>query len=289
MNLSVNASILYQRKGIDKVIDYVANAGFDALDFPFAESYFDEIPTEKSYFTELRKRVEDKGLYFNQSHAPAPSSAVDEEQSKKLFQDVVSSMERASYLGAKNIVVHPCQHLKYVEKGVPEALFEYNMDFYTRLIPYAEEYGIRVAIENMWQYPGMISHSTCSRPAEMIRYVDALNNDSMRCCLDIGHAMLVCEQPEDFIRALGNKRLACLHVHDVDGIHDSHTLPYLGIINWEAVMEALAEIDYQGDLTYEIGKSYIGNKPDALLGDYVNLAERTGRHLISVFDAAKQK
>ena len=37
--------------------------------------------------------------------------------------------------------------------------------------------------------------------------------------------------------ALGNKRLLCLHVHDVDGIDDLHTLPYFGITDWDKVME----------------------------------------------------
>ena len=50
------------------------------------------------------------------------------------------------------------------------------MKFYKSLIPYCEEYGIKVAVENMWQYPGMISHSTCSRPEEFIRYIDELDS-----------------------------------------------------------------------------------------------------------------
>lgn len=289
MKLSANTSFLYNTKGVDAMVDYFANAGFDALDFSFSEHFFEKIPTDKEFYTELRKKVEAKGLIFNQAHAPAPSSAKDEEKTKLYFDRIVSTMKWASYLGAPNIVVHPCQHLYFIERNVPEILFEYNMEFYKKLIPYAEEYNIRVAIENMWQYPGMISHSTCSRPAEMIRYVDELGSDSMVCCLDIGHSVLVREQPDDFIRALGNKRLACLHVHDVDGNDDNHTLPYLGITNWEMTMEALAEIDYKGDLTYEVGASYLGNKPDALLPDYVKLMERTGRHLIDIFENAKNK
>lgn len=288
MKLSVNTGCLYRTEGTEKTIEHLINAGFDALDFSFSEDYLEQLPMDKAYYTELRKSVEARGVIFNQAHAPAPSSAVDPAQTEKYFNDIVSTMERASYLGAKNIVVHPCQHLLYVKKGVPETLFEYNMDFFKRLIPYAEEYNIRVAVENMWQYPGMISHSTCSRPDEMIRYVDSLNNDSIVCCLDIGHAMLVREKPDDFIRELGNQRLACLHVHDVDGIHDNHTLPYLGIIDWESVMEALAEIDYKGDLTYEVGSNYFGRKPDALLGQYVKLMEQTGRYLIDVFEKAKK-
>ena len=144
----------------------------------------------------------------------------------------------------------------------------------------------------MWQWykrdlPDTIGHSTCSRPAEMIKYVDELNHPLMKCCLDIGHTAVVREQPDDFIRALGNDRLACLHVHDVDGIDDSHTLPYFGIVRWQQVMEALAEIDYKGDLTYE-ACSFFSGKPMELYPDYLKMMERTGRHLINIFESAKK-
>ena len=282
MNLSVNLSFLYKQKGIDKAIDLIIDAGFDAIDFSFYEKYFDEIPTDKEYFTELRKRVEDKGVIFNQAHAPADSSSIDEHKTEILFKNIVSSLERASYLGVENVVVHPCQHLKYEEDGVPEKLYEYNMNYFKRLIPYAEEYGVRICIENMWQDPGLISHSTCSRPNEMIKYSEGLNSERIGCCLDIGHAMLVRESPADFIRTLGGERLTCLHVHDVDGIDDKHDMPYFGIINWKSVMKSLKEINYKGDLTFEL-TDILAGIPEALHYDYVKLAERTGRQLIDMF------
>lgn len=162
MKLSNETGSLMNRFGIVKAVNMLIDAGFDAIDFTFPDKGYEMLSTDKGFYTELRKYVESKGGYFNQSHAPAPSSLMDELETNRMFNVITSTMQRASFLGVKNIVVHPCQHLPYVEKGVPEKLFEYNMDFYRRLIPYCEEYGIRVAIENMWQYPGMISHSTCS-------------------------------------------------------------------------------------------------------------------------------
>lgn len=106
-------------------------------------------------------------------------------------------------------------------------------------------------------------------------------------CLDIGHAVLVREQPENFMRVLGNKCLTCLHIHDVDGINDSHTLPYFGIAYWKRIMEALAEIYYKGDFTYE-ACCFIEKIPDDLIGDYLKGMERTGRYLINIFDNAKK-
>lgn len=288
MKLSTSTGTLY-RGGYEKdeAVSCLAKAGFDAADFSFSESFIHKLPTDIDYYKELRKKAEAEGICFNQAHAPAPSSFADEAKNAEMFELIVSTMKRASVLGAENIVVHPCQHLRYVEKGVPEKLFELNVDFYTRLIPYAEEYDIKVAMENMWQHPGMISHSACSRPEEMIRYVEAVGNDSITCCLDIGHAILVREKPDDFIRALGNKRLSCLHVHDVDGINDSHTMPFMGIGRWGEVMASLAEIDYKGDLTFEVGEGYFTGKPKELFYDYTVLLAKTGRHLINMYEDAK--
>lgn len=287
MKLSTTTGRFHRKFGFHKAIDFLVDAGYDALDF----SQFDkEVYTAehgKEYYTEIRKYAEDKGVFFNQSHAPFGSSFEDEEKTAKRFDEIVTAIKRASFLGVKNIIVHPCQHLKYDVEGNPEKLFEYNMEFYKKLIPYCEEYNIKVALENMWQHTGMINHSTCSRPEEFVRYIDELNNDSFVACLDIGHAALVREDIGDFIKALGNKRLQSLHVHDVDGTNDSHTLPYFGSINWEKVMKALGEIDYKGDLTFE-ADCFMDDKPDILLPDCAKLMAKTGKHLISQFKNYKK-
>ena len=288
MKLSSTTDQLQKAFGLEKSVELLADAGYDAIDFSQFDKSIYEADFGKDYYTEIRKLAESKGVYFNQSHAPYSSSFQDEEKTKKRFQEIVEAIKRASYLGVENIIVHPCQHLEYVKEGNPEKLFEYNMDFYKKLIPYSEEYGVKIALENMWQYTGYINHSTCSRPDEFIRYIDELNNDCFVACLDIGHAALVREDPDEFIKKLGNKRLKCLHVHDVDGTNDSHTLPYYGNINWEKVMKALAEIDYKGDLTFEADDSFMGGKPQALLPDCAVFMAKTGRHLISLFEGFKK-
>lgn len=296
MILSNQSSIFERSLGLKGAIDVLSEADFDAIDFStYFPEYMDET-YDKAFYEEIKKYAEDKGVYFNQAHGPDTSSFMDEEETKKRYKEIVATIKNASYIGAETIIIHPCQHLYYCEEGNPEKLFEINMKFYKSLIPYCEEYGIKVAVENMWQYPGMISHSTCSRPEEFIRYIDELDSDSIVACLDIGHAMLCNEQPHEFIRKLGGKRLKNLHVHDVEANNDAHTLPFFGIIDWEKVMEALADINYTGDLTYEANcfiKQPDRNwgakpKPVELYKDYAKLMERTGRYLIERFEELKK-
>ena len=292
MKLSNQTSLIERNLGLKGAFDVLSEAGFDAFDFSaYFPEYMDDTH-DKAFYEEIKKYAEDKGVYFNQAHGPATSSFVDEEETKKRYKEIVATIKNASYIGAETIIIHPCQHLDYYEKGNAEKLFEINMKFYSSLIPYCEEYGIKVAVENMWQYPGMISHSTCSRPDEFIRYVDELNSDSIVACLDIGHTMLCNELPHEFIRKLGGKRLKNLHVHDVEANTDAHTLPFFGIIDWDKVMEALADINYTGDLTYEAngfikqpGRSWEEkSKPVELYPHYLKLMAETGRYLISKFE-----
>ena len=291
MKISSTTYPLADKFGLKEAVDIMADAGFDAIDFSAMTEEFFSDAHSKEYYTEIRKYAEDKGLIFNQSHAPFPSAVINEEENETKFKNVVNGMRNASYLGVRDIVVHPCQHLKYLEGNNKEILFDYNMKFYKCLIPYCEEYGIRVALENMWQPMNRewrkISHSTCAKPSEFIQYLDTLDNDCFIACLDIGHAVLVCEDVADFIRALGGKRLQALHVHDVDGMVDSHTLPYFGVTDWEGVMKALADINYTGDLTFESNGEYLKGKPDQLYPELMRFMAVTGKHLRGIFENHK--
>ncbi len=280
MKLSTTTVPLRNHFNLKETIDILAEAGFDAVDFSQTSKEFYEEKPNKNYYAEIRKYTEDKGLCFNQSHAPFHSSSENEEWNKKRFNEIATSIERASYLGIKKLIVHPCQHLIYDIDGNPEKLFEYNMKFYTDLIPYCEEYGVNVALENMWQSTGsIINHSTCSTPEEFIRYLDELNNSCFVACLDIGHAALVREDIAEFIKKLGKDRLKCLHVHDVDGTDDLHTLPYYGSINWDKVMGALKEIGYTGEFTYE-ADCFMTKLPKELMADAARFMCKVGKHLI---------
>ena len=286
MLLSSSISVFLERFKPEKAVEILSEAGFDAIDFsfPYRDQYYDETTDSEEFkqsFLRLRGLAEEKGMCFNQAHSPMPSSTPDPAVTERMFNAQVRAMRNASYLGIETMIVHPMQHLTFSEDGVPEKLFELNMDFYNRLKPYCEEYNMKIAVENMWQNNGAkILHSTCSRPEEFIKYVDELDSEWFVACLDIGHAYLICEEPKDFIRKLGSKRLKALHVHDVDGIHDLHTLPYYGSINWDDTMASLKEIGYDGDFTYE-ANNFLRVLPDELLLSGARHMAETGRYLMN--------
>lgn len=254
-----------------EAIRILAEAGFDAFDFSFGDWDLSELKNKDKerlsgdytgYAKELRAFADETGIICNQAHAPFPSSRGTDED-EEIFVYLVRSMEFAAVLGAKNIVVHPKQHLYHLDNL--EEMFNINVEFYKSLIPYCEKFGIKVACENMWhENPNTyaVVDSVCSRAWEFVKLLDTVNSPWITGCLDIGHASLIGADIPNFIRALGKERLSALHIHDTDLVHDLHTLPLTQKINYYEVMSALKEIGYEGDFTYEADNFYRGFPED---------------------------
>lgn len=284
MVVSTTTDILAKQFGHKDAIKMIAEAGFDAYDFAFYGLSEDSPVFQENYekyARELKEYSEAHGILCNQAHAPMPSSVGVKEKDEKIYENIVRSMEVASILGAKIIVVHPIQHLTYAEH--PQELFEMNVVFYKSLIPYCEKFGIKVAIENMWQYNAAsksITDSTCSRSWEFCKYIDAINSEWIVGCLDIGHASLVTKDISKFITDMGNQRLLALHIHDTDFSKDMHTLPFTQKIDYLSVVKALGEIQYKGDFTYE-ADSFLKTFPQELYPDALAFMCRVGKYLVS--------
>jgi sugar phosphate isomerase/epimerase len=289
MRLSTNTTdYLTRQRGVEEMIGLIAKAGFDAFDLSMEKA---DIWGDDPYgFAKKVKDASEKyGIPCNQSHAPFPSSVGDEEKDEEIFQSIVLAMEIASIAGAQIIVVHPKQHLKYAEAGNPEKLKKINYEFYKRLIPYAEKFGIKVATENMWQMDGekVIIDSTCASAEEFCEYIDMIDSPYMVGCLDLGHVVLVRRDLPDMIRTMGNSRIRALHVHDNDLVRDNHTIPYTRSMTFYDTTTALADIGYDGDFTFE-ADSFFAKLPPPLLEDGLNFAHAVGRFMIGEIDSKKK-
>lgn len=238
--------------GREKGIEILAKAGFPAIDITI-QGDLSYILADDWRETALRyKEIADSyGVVFNQAHAPFGGGY--DNYTKNLVPILPRVFEFVSVLGVKQVVVHPLQRGRYY--GHEQELFEMNMEFYKSLAPHAKKHGVKICIENMWQnHPvtGHICDDVCADPHELVKYYDTLNDpEAFTICLDLGHVALCGREPEDAIRIIGHDRLGAIHVHDVDYVHDMHTLPGMGKLNWDAICHALADIKYKGEFTLE--------------------------------------
>ena len=137
-----------------------------------------------------------------------------------------------------------------------------NAEMYLELLPFAKEYNVKIATENMWNWKPFHKHScfaACATPESFNAHLDAVNDDYFVACLDIGHAEMKGSDTTaaEMIRGLGN-RLKALHIHDNDKLHDSHQIPFSMNIDFISVINALKEVNYDGYLTLE-ASSYLDN------------------------------
>ena len=281
MKLSANMIRVHDAFGIRETFDIFARVGFRGMDFNNdVREYFDGTHGD-DFYIELGNYAREKGINIGQAHAPFPSSYIEEERTAQRFLDIVHGMKNAALLGAPMIVVHPCTHLDYAAEGNAEILFDYNLDFYRRLIPYAREYGIKIAIENIGRV------SVTSTPERLNRLYDTLNDPVFTVCFDVGHCLLQGVDPAEAIREIGERLVdGCTHVHDNNGEADSHTLPFYGKVKWDEVMRALADIGYKGDLNYE-ASNFLRDLPRELYIDGLIYMAKVGHYLIGKFNEYK--
>jgi sugar phosphate isomerase/epimerase len=261
-----------------ETFDVLSRAGFQGIDFNNDVKEYYTAEHDEQYYRDLGRYALECHITICQAHAPFPSSYIEKDKTEKRFEEIVSAMKNASYLGAPMIVVHPCTHLDYSIEGNPEILFDFNVAFYRRLIPYARQFGIKIAIENIGRV------SVTSTPERLNRLYDELNDEVFTVCFDVGHCLLEGVDPAEAIRKIG-ERLAngCTHVHDNFGDSDAHTLPYYGKIEWESVMKALSDIGYKGALNYE-ASGFIKNIPTELRFDGLSYMAKVGQYLIGRFE-----
>ena len=271
MKLSSNIIKFHNELGLKKTIDIFSEAGFEEIDFNTDLKEYHTDMYDEDFYRSIKQYASDKGIGFEQTHAPFASSYADKEKTEQRFEDIVRSMKHSSWLGAQMIVIHPCKHIDYREANNYDLMFEYNLNFYKKLIPYAEAFGIKIAIENI---PDCITETA----EGLLELIHTLNNEVFTVCYDVGHANICGQDPADMIRKLG-KHIGCTHIHDNDGIGDTHTLPYYGTIDWENVMKAFAEIGYEGNLNYEAGL-FLNNVPVDLRSDSAKYMAKVGKYLI---------
>ncbi len=280
MKLVTQTEGISSRFGDKAAVEYLCKAGFDGIDMSMFEMKSNEncifnSSGYKKYAILLKKIAESYGVTFEQAHAPFPSAKHrDDKYNTFIFEKIKRSIEIAGILDAKIIVVHPV--------FFPKHKFEKNMELYHSLEPYAADYGVKIALENMWgrNHKKKIIPNVCSLSDEFNEYVDALNPEHFTACLDLGHCGLVGSDAASMIREMGPDRLGCLHIHDNDFDHDSHTLPYLMNMNWNEILRALGESGYRGNFTYE-ADNFIKKFPNELLPSALKLMVDTGRFMIS--------
>lgn len=287
MKLVTQTDVISQRLGDEAAVRIICESGFDGIDYSMFDMKNDDCILNTAEYKNHLKKIADiadfYGLTFEQAHAPFPSAKDGNEKYNEVtFERLKRALEIAGILDTKICVVHPVEF--------KENCFEKNMELYHKLEPYAADYGVKIAVENMWGWnkeTGKIVPNVCSVAEDFNRYVDALNPANFTACLDLGHCGLVGDNAGKMIREMGS-RIGCLHIHDNDNLHDSHTLPYTSKMDWDDILRALGEIDYKGHFTYE-ADYFLNGFPDDLMPACERFMHDVGRSMMKKIEKYRVK
>ena len=280
MKLSIHTDRLCRRFGAVSAVKMIAAAGFDAADYSM---YYDDNAVfgrgGRVLADELKRVGASLGLVFNQAHAPFSDFSIGEDfKNRKIYEKIRESIVIASHLGAQSIVVHPAEICPRLSE---DDRFEMNMELFSRLSAIGNDYGIKIAIENIWsRHPDdreRLVGGVCSDASGLIKYADALSSYGVTVCFDSGHAGIVGESAAGMVMALG-ERIKHIHLHDNDFVTDRHTLPYLESANFNSICKALGRVGYSGDVTLE-SDGFFKNMPDSLVPSALLFSRSVASHI----------
>lgn len=302
MKLCVQSGTVVFEHGYEKGYAMFREAGFEAIDWNIDTAWNSKAiragdTTKECIFThpideviahyaEEVEIIKKNGLVISQAHAPFPAYVPGKPEVLDYAIEIYKKcIELCAHVGCKNLVIHGISLAPADKENTPASIDALNMKLYESLIPtlLKVEGKVTVCLENLFSGKGRhFMEGTCSNPYQAVAYIDALNAKAGRevfgLCLDTGHINLLQKDMRTYIPILG-KRIKALHVHDNDGLADSHLAPYTGTIDWSAFCAALKEVGYEGDLDFETFAQTKLERMDAeMVPAFLKLIATCGEH-----------
>ena len=178
----------------------------------------------------------------------APFSDPDPKVIEKGLAGMETALRSAKALGAETVLLVPAIVNENVGYG---DAYKRSQEHIRKLLPLAEQLGIVIAVENVW-------NKFLLSPLEFARYVDEFDSPCLKAYFDVGN-VIIYGYAQDWIRTLG-KRIVKIHLKDFKRKGYKWTNLLDGDANWPEVRRALDEIGYDGFLTTELGggdKAYL--------------------------------
>lgn len=241
------------QRPLPEVFDLAKKNGFEAVEVAIAE---DGPLTPQSTPDDCRRIVEqahDSGIQISSLASGLgwqyPMTTDDEATRRKGIELTAQSLRAAQWLGLDTILCVPGGvGAEFIEgfKGAPyEVAYANALAALSELKPVAEETGVAIGIENVW-------NKFLLSPLEMRDFVDEIGSSQVGVYFDAGNVILT-GYPEQWITILG-ERIKRVHFKDfkrdvgnLDGFCDLLE----GDVDYAAVMKALRAIGYDRSVVAE--------------------------------------
>lgn len=224
----------------------------------FSDGQCHRLLQDPKYFCRAQLAASNAKVRFFEMHAPFGAAydlnCSETARRTELIKDHAACMRYAADLGSKTYVIHTgawdCVFNHHI---TIESMRKRSIESLERLLPYAEETGLVIAIEN--------SFELSNTPDEVLYLLDYFKTPLLGCCFDTGHANYMLPNldgsakryseyqtnrawrgnPVHETRALEKllPHIVTCHIHDNSGFGDDHALPGSGTTPWNEWMPKL--------------------------------------------------
>jgi hexulose-6-phosphate isomerase len=178
----------------------------------------------------------------NSYHWKYPLSDPDPKVREKCLESMKSALKDTKEYGGNTVLLVPGV---VNDKVSYDEAYRRSQEEIRKLLPVAQETGVKIAIENVW-------NNFLISPMEAAQYIDEFESDMIGWYFDVGNIVRY-GWPEQWIKILG-KRILKLDIKEYSREKQKNEGIWAGFeveigdgdCNWPVVMKALAEIDYQG-------------------------------------------
>lgn len=241
MKKGVNAWIYPSDFTVSRIMEVSSEIGFDGVELNLDE---DNLELTRKERKEIAEKAGSFGLdlpslcsgLFWKYNLASP----DEDVRKRGIDIIEKGCEFAADLGASVFLVVPAV-------AVPEVsysrMWELSKRSILEAVPVAEERGILLGIENVW-------NRFLYSPLEFRSFVEEINHPNVKVYFDVGNFQLLAF-PQQWIRYLSDL-IVCVHVKDFQRSTLQFKPLLQGDIPWLEVMRALRDIGYDGFLNVEV-------------------------------------
>ena len=221
------------------------------------------------YFTSIKALADELGVKITQTHGRGPGFRGIKAEDDALIENARLDCYATALLGAPICVIHGVTTMFHMD-ATPEYMHDLNCEMFSRILPYAKQYGIKIATETFGDVHGGACCDFFGNADEFIKTYERIvaenpeYKDYFTVCVDTGHsnkATKFNDNPKvgDVIRMLGD-RIGCLHLNDNNTVGDQHLIPFVdksgwqidNTIDWDDVFAALNEIGYDGVYNLEL-------------------------------------
>lgn len=235
------------------------DAGFPAMEAQTVEDFAEA--------EEIAAAAEKKGLrihsVMNMAHWGHPISSPDPADVDASVAGMEASLRQAKLYGADAVLLVPA--VVREDTTYAQAWERSQKVIRERILPIAEETGVIVAMEEVW-------NKFLLTTRDFNEYIDEFNHPLVKAYFDVGNVVHYAV-PQHWIRDLGD-RIVKVHLKDYSRQKGFTNLGDAGEggVNWPEIRQAFDAIGYEGYATVELGggdKEYltdVAGRVDRLLG-----------------------